>query len=316
MLLPKNAIKYLKGLMCVFENATCIALSEISKNSHDSLARVLNGKKFCWQILLQNLILRTFGKLRGGYLMIDDTVISKRFSRSIENLAWIFDSKIGKSILGLNIVLIAWSNNEITLPLAIRVYQKKSGKTKIDLAIELIKQVKGLGIKPKYITFDSWYAAQEVFKAITKCRWKFVTQLKSNRKLNGIPLKKIRRNPYWMMNGIIAGGLKVVVVRNGKKYFASNDLSLSKKELLLAYQGRWEIETIFRMLHYKLGMDECQMRKLNAQNAHFYLCLMAYTVLEQERFIQKKTIYQIKRNCSFNFQYADNILSKLNFQGA
>ena len=316
MLLPKNAIKYLKGLMCVFENATCVALSEISKNSHDSLARVLNGKKFCWQTLLQNFILRTFGKLQGGYLMIDDTIISKRFARSIENVAWLYDSKIGRSILGLNIVLIAWSNGEITLPLAIRVYQKNNGKTKIDLAVELIEQVKRLGIKPRYITFDSWYAAQKVFKAIAKCRWKFATQLKSNRKLNGIPLKEIQRNPYWMMEGIIAGEIKVVVVRNGKKYFASNDLKLSKKELLSAYKGRWNIETIFRMLHHKLGLDRCQMRKIDSQNAHFHLCLMAYATLEQERFFQKKTIYQIKRDCSFDFQYADNILFRLNFQGA
>ena len=302
--------------MCVFENATCVALSEISANSHDSLARVLNGKKFCWQTLLQNFILRTFGKLQGGYLLIDDTVISKQFARSIENIAWLYDSKIGKCILGLNIVLIAWSNGDITLPLAMRVYQKKSGKTKIDLAVELIEHAKRLGIKPKYLTFDSWYAAQKIFKALTLCEWKFVTQLKSNRKLNGIPLKEIQRNPYCMTQGEISGGIKVVVVRNGKKYFASNDLEVSKKELLLAYKGRWNIETIFRMLHHKLGLDECQMRKLNSQNAHFHLCLMAYAALEQERFIRKTTIYQIKRNCSFNFQYADNILFKLLFQCA
>ena len=119
-----------------------------------------------------------------------------------------------------------------------------------------------------------------------------------------------------MTQGIIAGGTKVVVVRNGRKYFASNDLELSKKELLSAYGGRWEIETIFRMLKHKLGLGQCQMRKLDAQVAHFHMCFLAYIALEKERFIQKKTIYQIKRNCSFNFQYADNILFRLNFQGA
>lgn len=102
--------------MCVFENATCVALSEISKNSHDSLARVLNGKKFSWQTLLQNFLLRTFGKLQGGYLIIDDTIISKVFSKHIENLAWVFDSKINRSILGLDLVLIAWSNGKLTIP--------------------------------------------------------------------------------------------------------------------------------------------------------------------------------------------------------
>lgn len=316
MSLPKNAISYIKGLMCVFENATCVSLSEISKNSHDSLARVLSEKKFCWQTLLQNFILRTFGKLQDGYLIIDDTIISKQFARHIENVAWLWDSKINRSILGLNLVLIAWSNGKVTIPLALKVYQKKNGKTRIDLAVELIHYAKSLGIKPKYITFDSWYAADKIFKAVRICHWKFVTQLKSNRKLNNIPLKEIKKNPYWMMLGKITGGTKVIVVRNGKKYFATNDLTLSKQKILACYKGRWEIETIFRALHSKLGMDECQARKLHSQTTHYHLCLMAYVALEKESFIQNKSIYQIKKNCSFNFQYADNILIKLNFQGA
>jgi len=316
MSLSKNAISYIKGLMCVFENATCVSLSEMSKNSHDSLTRVLNGKKFCWQTLLQNFILRTFGKLQDGYLMIDDTIISKQFARKIENVAWLYDSKIKRSILGINLVLIAWSNGKVTIPLALRVYQKKTGKTRIDLAVELIHRVKKLGIKPKYITFDSWYGADKIFKAVKNCRWKFITQLKSNRKFQGVPLKEVQRNPYWMMIGKITGGTKVIVVRNSKKYFATNDFALSKQEILSRYKGRWEIETIFRMLHSKLGLDECQARKLSAQVAHYHLCLMSYIVLRKESFIQKKTIYKIKRSCSFRPECADNILFRLNFQSA
>ncbi len=314
--LPKNAVSYVKGLMCVFENASCVALSKVSEKSHDSLTRVLKGQKFCWQTLLANFALRTFAKLQEGYLIIDDTIISKRFAKQIENLAWVFDSKIGRSILGLNFVLIAWSNGKLTIPLAIRVYQKKSGKTKIDLAIELIQYAKLLGIKPKFVTFDSWYTASKLLRTIDDFGWTFVTQLKRNRKLNGVPVCNLRRNPYWEKPGKLIGGLNVFVVRHGKKYFATNDLSLSKKELLAFYKGRWEIETIFRVLHDKLGLDECQARKLHYQTAHFHLCLMAYMVLEKEKFIQNTTIYQIKRNCSFDFQYADNILYKLNFQGA
>ena len=314
--LPQNAIKYVKGLMCVFENASCIALSLVSKCSHDSLARVLNDKKLSWQILLLSFIMRTFGKLQDGWLIIDDTVISKPFAKKIENLAWIFDSKIGKSILGLQIVIIAWSNGKVTIPLAIRVYQKEKKKSKIDLACELVEYAKILGIKPKFITFDSWYAAGKLLKLIRQYHWHFVTRLKSNRMLNGIPLKEIQRNPYWMMEGKIAGGFKVLVVRHGKKYFAASNLTLSKQELLSSYKGRWEIETIFKALHNKLGLDECQARKLSSQIAHFHLCLLAYIVLEKESYIQKRTIYQTKRFCSFDFQYADNILNTLFFQGA
>lgn len=316
MSLPKNVINYIKGLICVFENATCLSLAKINRCSHDSLTRVLKGKKFCWQILLQNFILRTFGRLQDGFLIIDDTTIQKPFAKCIENLAWVFDSQIHRSILGINLVLLVWSNGKITLPLAIRVYQKKNGKTKIDLAIELIREAKRLKIRPKFVAFDSWYAAAELLKVIDNFGWKFVTQLKSNRLLDGIPLKEIQRNPYWMMEGKIAGGLKVIVVRNGKKYYASNNLTLTKKELLEFYKQRWNIETVFKMLHFKLGLDECQARKLDAQIAHYHLCLLAYAALERERFIQNQTIYAIKSDCSFNFQYADNIVNMLFFQGA
>ena len=314
--LPQNAINYVKGIMCVFENANCVSLAKVADCSHDSLTRALKRKKFSWQTLLQNFILRTFGKLQDSWLIIDDTLISKPFAKSIENLSWIFDSKIGKSILGLQIVLIAWSNGKITIPLAFRVYQKDNGKSKIDLACELIKYANKLGIKPKYVTFDSWYAANQLLKTIIDCKWKFICQLKSNRKLNETSLADTYRNPYWMKKGFINGGIEVSVVRNGKKYFATNDLILSKQEILSAYKRRWEIETIFRVLHGKLGIDQCQTRKYVSQYAHFHLCLLAYTVLEKESFIQNRSIYQIKRNCSFNFKYADNIINKLIFQSA
>ncbi len=314
--MPKNAINYIQGLICVFENANCTSLSGVIGCSHDSLTRILNERKLSWQILLESFTLRIFGKLHGGWLIIDDTVISKRFAREIENLAWVFDSKIGKSIRGLNIVLIAWSNGKTTIPLMIKVYRKANGKTKIDLAIELLEYARLLLIEPKYITFDSWYAAEKLLKKIVGYKWTFVTQIKKNRKLNGIQLRKTYRHPYWMSQGELSGGIMISVVRNGKKYFATNDLTLTKKEILSLYQGRWLVETVFRMLHSKLGIDECESRSLHSQTTHFYFCLLAYMVLEKEKFITGKTIYQIKRDCSFDFKKADNLLNKLIFQSA
>lgn len=314
--LPKNAINYIKGLICVFENANCASLSKIVGCSHDSLTRILNERKLSWQILLESFTLRIFGKLNDGWLIIDDTVISKRFAREIENLSWVFDSKISKSIRGLNIVLLAWSNGKTTIPLAIKVYRKKDKKTKIDLAIELIEYARLLLIEPKYITFDSWYAAEKLLKKIVSCKWTFVTQIKKNRKLNGIQVREIYRHPYWMSQGELSGGIIISVVRNGKKYFATNDLTLTKKEILSLYKGRWLVETIFRILHSKLGIDECESRSLISQIAHFHFCLLAYIVLEKEKFITGKTIYQIKSDCSFDFKKADNLLNKLIYQGA
>ena len=316
MLLPKNVIAYVKGLMCVFENANCVSLANASNSSHDSLTRILNNGKLSWQTLLNNFSLRIFGKLSDGWLIIDDTIISKTFAKKIENLAWVYDSKIGRSIIGLNIVALIWTNGKLTVPVGLRIYKPNSGKTRIDLAIELLQTAKRLKIRPLYVAFDSWYAAAKLMKTIRKYQRHFVTQLKANRAVNGIPLKEIQRNPYWMMQGKIAGGLKVLIVRHGKKYFAASNLKLSKQELLSQYRSRWEIETVFKMLHSKLGIDQCESRSLNAQSAHFHLCLMAYAVFAKERCNSGQSVYQIKRNCSFDFKTADNILSKLNFQSA
>lgn len=316
MNLSKGVLNYLKGLLCVFENANCVSLAKISECSHDSLSRILNTQDLRWQILHTNFVLRTFEKLQGGYLIIDDTVISKSFAKKIENLSWVYDSEIKRCVLGLNIVTIAWSDGKITLPLAIRIYQKESKKTKIDLAIELLEYAKSLKIKADYVTFDSWYAADKLFQKINECKWIFITRLKKNRKLDKVPLNKTYQNPYWIKQGKLTSGLKVSVVRHGRKYFATNSLSLSKQEIIALYRGRWLVETIFRMLHSKLGIDECESRSLQSQSAHFHLCLMAYTVLEKEKFIVKKTIYQIKRECSFNFKKADYLLNSICFQGA
>lgn len=315
-ILPPAALKYLKGLMCVFENANCVSLSKVSCCSHDCLARVLNQSKLSWQILLQSLVLRTFGKLQRGYLIIDDTVINKQFAKRIENISWIFDSQIGKSVLGLNIVMLAWSNGSLTIPLALEIYRKDSGKTKIDLAIKLLKYARNLGLKPDYVTFDAWYSAEQIFKKIAGFGWIFITRIKKNRKLNGTPVKKFKPNPYWLEKGKLSGGLEVLVVRHGSKYFATNNLSLTKKEILDFYRGRWLVETIFRVLHFKIGIDQCQSLSLKAQNIHFHLCLLAYLFLEKERLLSQTTIYQVKQRCSFNFKEADSIVSKLIFQGA
>ena len=260
--------------------------------------------------------MRIFGKLSNGWLVIDDTIISKVFAKKIENLAWVYDSKIGKSIIGLNIVALIWTNGKLTVPLGLKIYKPHSGKTRIDLAIELLKIAKRLHLRPQYVAFDSWYASGKLMKQIRQYRWHFVTRLKPNRLFNGVPLKEIQNNPYWMIEGKIAGGLKVILVRHGKKYFAASNLKLSKQEILAQYKSRWEIETVFRMLHSKLGIDQCESRKLIAQSAHFHLCLMAYAILKNEQYITGRSIYRIKRKCSFDFKTADNILTKLNFQSA
>ena len=317
--MPTKIIPYIKGLLTVSEEATCAAMARVLKreSSHDNLSRILKKSGFEWQTLLSNLLLRIFGKLRGGFLIIDDTVIDKSFAKVIENISWMFCSKKNKSVLGLNIVVLVWSNDSITIPLAFKLWKKNSKKSKYDLSLELLSYARNfLKLKPKYVVFDSWCGSKKMFKQISGYNWKWVCQLKKNRKFNGVQLQKYKKNPYWIEQGMIDGNYKVLVVRYGKKYFATNNLELSKKEILFCYKTRWIIETMFRMLHDKLGIGECQSISLKAQTAHFHLCLMSFTLLEKAKQETGKTWYQLRREYRFDPQKVDSLLFKLNFQGA
>jgi len=316
--MPLKIFVYIKGLLAVSETANCLSLSRILKGiSHDRLSRILNDGKFNWQTLLLNLVLRIIGKLRDGYLIIDDTVLDKSFAKVIENLSWVFCSKKNKQVFGLNIVVLCWSNGTITIPLAFKMWKKDDTKTKIDLALELLSFARNfLRLKPKYVVFDCFYSAKKILKRLIKYRWIFYTQVKKNRKLNGKQVKLLHRNPYWTEKGVIDGNLEVLIVRNGKKYFATNDLVSSKKEILTRYKTRWTIETMFRMLYDKLGIEECESRSLLSQTTHITLCLMSYILLEKEKQRTKKSWYRLRRDYRFHPEKVDLLFNELKLVGA
>lgn len=310
--MPLKILPYLRGLLTVSEPANCVSLARVLKHiSHDRLSRILNDKAFEWQTLLQALVLRIIGKLQGGYLVIDDTVINKSFAKSIEKLSWIFCSKENRAVLGLNLVVLVWSNGPFTLPLAVKIW-KKGGKSKYALALELLAYAKNiLCLQPEYVAFDSWYASKKILKRLNAYKWIFFSQLKKNRKFNDVQLQKFRTHPYWIEKGKIFGDMEVLIVRHGKKHFVTNNLSLSRKEVLAFYKTRWVIETMFRILYSKLGLEDCQSISLRAQTAHVYLSMMALVILEKARKETGKTEYEVRRECIFYPEQVENLLAPM-----
>lgn len=314
--MPLKIFAYVKGLLAVSETATCTSIARVIQQSHDSLARILQDTKLEWQTLLSSFIRKILGKLSDGYLVIDDTVINKSFAKVIECISWVFCSKEGRSVLGLNIVVLAWSNGVVTIPLAIKIW-KEGGPSKYVLALQLLSYAKNiLKIKPKYVTFDAWYSSKKILQRLQKYGWTFYTQIKKNRKFNGAQVQRRHKNPYWLEPGTIDGNFKVLVVRNGKKYFITNNLSASKQELLANYRTRWKIETMFRTLYSQLGIEECQARSLQTQTAHINLCFMAFVVLERARLETNQTSYQLRRSYRFHPNLVDNLFVQLNLAGA
>lgn len=288
---------YVKGIVCSTTKGTCLALAEMLGNvSHDRLTRVLTGN---WpgQTLLE-IAFRLLFTLVGGYLIIDDTIIEKPFSKAIEGLSWVYDSAKKKSVWGYSIVLLVWTNGDIRIPLAFRRWEK-GGPSKFSLALDLLSYARNrLKLKPSFVLFDSWYASKKVLKRIKDYGWYFVTQLKQNRKFNGKQIKENHKHPYWREVGYLTGGLKVLCVKNGKKYYCTNRLTLTRKEVLHHYSYRQSVDEVIKVLKSELMIEDCQARSGASQEHHFALCMTAHIVLERESKEKGITGYKLKRSFS------------------
>ena len=109
----------------------------------------------------------------------------------------------------------------------------------------------------------------------------------------------------------LSGGLKVLVVRYRRKYYATNRLSLTAPEVRRHYRKRHEVEEVIRVLKSQLGLAACQAGyrrpqaeagrpQPRAQEPHIALCLVAYLIVERERLDRGCTWRQVKRALIFH----------------
>jgi hypothetical protein len=274
-----------------------VALAEALQTvSHDGLTRLLQAN-WSGQRLLE-LAVRTLFVWERGYLIIDDTVLPKPFATAIEGLAWVFSSQERKPVYGLSLVLLVWTNGTLRIPLSMRLWHK-GGPSKYALALELLSYARTrLRCRPEFVLFDAWYPSRALLKRIRDYGWYFVCRLKKNRRFNGHAVRQHRRHPYWAECGWLSGGLKVLIVRHGKKYYATNRLTLSAVEVRQLYRIRAQIEEVIRVCKDQLRLSGCQARSERAQVHHVMCCLVAFCILERERHDRGLTIYKLKHQLS------------------
>jgi hypothetical protein len=248
---------------------------------------------------LLELACRTLFVWERGYLILDDTVIPKAFATAIGGLAWVFSSQERKPVYGLSLVLLVWTNGTLRVPLGVRLWHR-GGPSKYALALELLSYARHrLRCHPEYVQFDAWYPSKALLKRIHDYQWDFMCRLKKNRRFNGHAVRSHRRHSYWSASGWLTGGLKVLVVRYGAKYYATNRLTLAAAEVRRLCRVRAQIEEVIRVCKDQLSLTGCQARSERAQLHHISCCLVAFCVLERETHDQHLNIYQLKRRLSF-----------------
>lgn len=284
-------VGYLKGLIYRNTRTSCVCLASLSELAHDQLYRLLYSdfpfSRRLWEWFAANLV----GEK--GYLVLDDTTW-RRFTKKAEAVSYVWDSTIGKVVFGMSVVMLIWTDGKRKVPLGIRVW-RKGGKSKVELAAELLRQAHERGLSPEFVLFDSWYGARTLLELIDDFGWHYISATKRNRLFDGVKISNYFHHRF----GRAVGSLRkmrhqILLVKNGQKFLISNEVSLTSRSVKSHYRFRQQVEETFRLLKQEFGWGKCRARSVRAQTAHLHLGLYALCLVQMKA--ENETVYQFKQN--------------------
>src|SRR5918992_986172 len=246
---------YLIGLLYRNTRTSCVRLALLCvRESHDTLRRVLSQQvpwsRRLWDSFAQGLV------QTGGYRVIEDTSW-ERFTRVAEAVRWVWSSSAGKPVWGMPVVLLVWTDGKGKVPVGIRVW-RKGGPSKVEFASGLLRQARRRGLQPVSVLAESWDAAAQIFNLLDGWGWHSVRRLKSNRKVGDHSLRTTWPHRYGHARGDLRGVAHPgLVVKDGRRYWGTNDLLLTAREVKAHYSHRQPIEETFRLLKQELGWGNC-----------------------------------------------------------
>jgi len=278
---------------------------------------------------------RTTGFSKDGVLAIDDTGSLKPYAKKTEGVSYQYCPVIKEKAYCNVAVVSCYANVVKHIPLNLRFYKTEAEficgkndpdfKSKLDFARELIEEAIASGVPFSHVVFDSWYASCDMIDFIDSEGKKFITEVKSDRRLlvehpvskkeiwlRADELVKLIKKYLWHKTRMINYNGKLVPVYtfnarvkdtqvNLKAFcimgkwseeddrschiLITNNLALDHKKAASIYRLRWGIEHAFQELKDSFYFDHYQVRHKEKIMRYWMLCLLVWTL-----------IYWIKQN--------------------
>jgi hypothetical protein len=316
--------KYIEYLISTPINYTCTNLSDHLENvSHDAISDYLKKNKITpnenWK-RVEKLIKNT----RESFLIVDDSVQDKRYSKSIELVKRQYSGAVGGLVRGIGVVNLVHSDGNDYYPIDYRIYENSvDGKTKNDHFREmLINAVSAKQLRAKRVLFDNWYGSWQNLKLVNSLQLFFYTTLKSNRlvslsKETGyVHLDSIEWTQQQLEHGILVKLKKVpfkvklfkLVATNGSiDWLITNELdeNLTTQVAKANNDVRWQIEEFHRDIKQLTGSQKCQCRKARSQRNHLACCYQAWLSLKVKATELKISLYQLRKNLFSDYLRAE-----------
>ncbi|MBA3901220.1 MAG: transposase [Bacteroidetes bacterium] len=289
-------------------------------------------------------------------LIVDDSTLEKT-GRKIELIGKVFDHCSNTYKLGMKLLTVGFWDGKSFLPLDFSIHNEQGknqnrglkskdlksqftkkraqetpgairiselSKSKIEMAVSMIKSAIKIGFAPKYVLADSWFITDDFIKQVgglkskTEGQCHVIGLMKANRivvfngrnvKAELLPVmkhKKVQKNRkfkccYIALNVDYKGSeLKIFFVKmkgqTSWKMLITTDKTLSFSKAMKYYQIRWSIEVFFKDAKQNLYLGKCQSNDFDAHIASISICFMNYTLLAlSKRFESYETLGQMFR---------------------
>lgn len=307
--------QYVEYLISTFGNYTGSHLAEhLDGVSHDVITDYLRSERLTSRHLWE-LVAPLISDGPDAFLILDDSVQDKRYSRFIELVKRQYSGAEHGTVRGIGVVNLVHSSGAAGdfWPLDFRIYAPDSdGKTKNAHFREmLVRAVGDKRLQARTVLFDSWYAAADNLKLIQRLHLSFFTTLKENRlvslsKEEGyIHLDQIEWTPERLQHGVLVKLKEVpfkvrlfkLVATNGDiDWVITNDPdeTMTAQVAQDANDVRWQVEELHRGLKQLTGSAKCQCRKARSQRNHLACCYHAWLSLKVKAKQLNKSLYQVK----------------------
>jgi hypothetical protein len=297
---------------------SCMRLGNLLNISHDSVNRFLNRESYSPKDMFDEA--KSMLNLIGGTLSVDDSVLDKPYTNYIAYVGHFYSGKHHAVVKGINLITLYYTDPQGNhQPVNFRVYDKSENKTKNDYFLEMLSEVLAWGIKPLFVTMDSWYSCVKNLKAITNHQMGFFTALESNRlvsieKGSWMQIQKLDISEdgtiVWLRD---YGYVKVfrTHLKNQVRHYAvyisqrsddANDETVelsqfTKTDFEKIHDQHWQIEQYHRTIKQVCNIESFQVRGKTAVMNHIFSSICGYVKLQQMRATEViSNCYHLQRN--------------------
>ncbi|NEO83445.1 MAG: transposase [Spirulina sp. SIO3F2] len=298
-----NCSLYTLFLLAEPKYVSCVRLGEIlAEVSHDSVNRFLLRECYKPEDLFNEV--KEEVELEAGILSVDDSVEDKPYREVGKSalVGYFWSGKHKRTVKGIDLTTLYYTDpSGRSYPVNYRLYDKQEGKTKNDDFREMVIEVQQWGLKPAWITGDSWFSSLDNLKFLRNEEVGFLFGIANNRQVSLEPGKLVQVHTLEIPpTGLVVylkkfGWVKVFCqsFKNVRRYYilfsphaqGTTEAKSEQQQLTLVqfkqlHDSHWQIEYFHRVIKQVCNIERFYVRQEQAIRNHFFCALRAFTKLQ------------------------------------